>query len=122
MTVPGVVNEFGSLKEFDVIELIDLKEMVIEKKDTDRHLVETAKYLQVPVISEDKKILMHANRGNLPFFNTLMIMNFMIYKNVISMAEYQAGLDLLQEEAYYDAFIFEYGKMVLERIIEKKSD
>ena len=119
MTVPGVVKELGSLSEFEQIELIELREVIIGKKDTDCHLVETAKYLQLPIISEDKKILMQAKRSGLPFFNTLMIMNFLMYKEAINKTEYQASLALLQDKAHYDAFIFEYGKMVYERITEK---
>jgi len=65
---------------------------------------------------------MQAKHIDLPFFNTLMIMNFLIYKKVINQTRYNAALDLLQDEAYYDAFIFKYGKMVYKRIIETNRD
>ena len=122
MTVPGVFEEFGSLSDLKKIELIDINEVLKFKQETDRHLIETAKYIQVPVITEDKKILMQAKRTGLPFFNTLMVMNFLIYKKVISQTDYQTALDKLQGEAYYDAIIFEYGKKVYEGIIEKNEN
>ncbi|MBC2716409.1 MAG: hypothetical protein HF978_13980 [Desulfobacteraceae bacterium] len=119
MTIPGVVKEFGTSAELERVELIEIKEIITKKKDTDQSLIETAKHFQQPIISEDKKMLKQAKRSSLPFFNTLMIMNFLIYKKVINQADYIAALDLLQDEAYYNAFIFEYGKMVYERITEK---
>lgn len=119
MTVPGVIKEFGSVKEIERIEIVELNEIQTVKEDTDLHLVETAKHLRLPLISEDKQMLMQAKRSGLPFFNTLMVMNFLAYKNVIDPAMYQDALLLLQDEAYYDAFIFEYGKMVYEKITEK---
>ena len=118
-TISNVVKEFGSLSEIKDIEIIELREVINEKKDTDRRLMETAMHLRLPIISEDKKMLMRAKRSGLPFFNTLMIMNFLIYKNVIKQEAYQASLDLLRKKAYYNAFIFEYGKIVFESITEK---
>ena len=122
MTIPEVVKEFGSLSEYKHIELLDLKEVEKDNKDSDLYLVETAKHLQLTIFSEDKKILMQAKRSNLSFFNTLMIMNFLIYKKVINQTEYQAALDQLREEAYYDETVFEYGKKVYEKIIEKNME
>jgi hypothetical protein len=113
-----VVKEFGSLSEFQQIELIDLKEIKNDNEDPDPYLIKTAKYLKLPVISEDKKILMQAKRLGLAFFNTLMIMNFLIYKKIINHTEYQTALDWLKNEAYYDKRIFEYGEHVFERITE----
>jgi|AntAceMinimDraft_16_1070373.scaffolds.fasta_scaffold55480_1 hypothetical protein len=118
MTVPGVVKEFGSLSELKHIEVINIKEIISVKQDTDRHLIDAAEYLQLPIISEDKKILMQAKRIGLSFFNTLMIMNFLIYKKIINQAAYQVSLDLLQDQAYYDKVIFDYGKKVFKRITE----
>ena len=119
MTIPGVVEEFGSLSELKYIKVINIKEIHSVKQDTDQNLLETAKYFQLPIISEDKKILMQAKHMGLSFFNTLMIMNFLIYKKVINQAEYQTALEKLQNEAYYDKIIFEYGKTVFERIMDK---
>jgi len=119
MTIPGVVEEFGSLSELKHIEVINIKEIKGVKQDTDRHLIDAAKYLQLPIISEDKKILMQAKHIGLSFFNTLMIMNFLIYKKIINQADYQTALEKLQDEAYYDKTIFEYGKSVFETIMGK---
>lgn len=82
MTVKGVVKEIGPLFYLKNIEIINLE----KKKDTvnaDRQVVEAAKHLKIPVISEDKKVLMSAKKANLPYFNSLMILNFLIYKGVI---------------------------------------
>ncbi|MCK5852464.1 hypothetical protein KAH27_05485 [bacterium] len=117
MTIPGVVEEFGSLSELKYIKVINIKEIHSVKQDTDQNLLETAKYFQLPIISEDKKILMQAKHIGLSFFNTLMIMNFLIYKKVINQTAYQAAHDQLREEAYYDETIFEYGKKVYKKIM-----
>ena len=112
-TVPGVVDEFGSLSVFENIDVVELKEIITAKRETDDHLIKTAAILDLPVISEDRKILMQAKKIGLPYFNTLMIMNLLIYKNKIDEGQYRSALDILQNDAYYDAFIFEYGKLVM---------
>ena len=45
-------------------------------------------------------------------------MNFLIYKKFINQTDYQTALNQLQNEAYYDKNIFEYGKQVFKRITE----
>jgi hypothetical protein len=122
MTVPKVVKAFGSLSDFQPIKLIDLKKIDKKNEELDSYLVEIAKNLQLPIVSEDKKMLMQAKRSGLAFFNTLMIMNFLIFKKVINQTEYQAALVRLREEAYYDEAIFEYGKKIYEKVIEKNMD
>lgn len=119
MTIAGVVNEFGKSEAFENIEIIVSEKIQEKNKPTDLCLTETAKTLRLPVISEDKKILMAAKRVGLPFFNTLMIMNFLVYKQVIDRRQYKDALHLLQGRAFYDASVFEYGKSVFEKITEK---
>jgi hypothetical protein len=56
MTVPGVVKEFGSLSELKHIEVINIKEIISVKQDTDRHLIDAAEYLQLPIIYRALKL------------------------------------------------------------------
>ena len=116
ITVSGVTDEFGSSDIFNQLEIIELKEI---EKNTDRQIIQVAADLRLPVISEDKKILMAAASAGLPFFNTLMIMNFLIYKNEMDLQEYHAALHRLRKEAYYEGFIFDFGNAVYEKIMEQ---
>jgi hypothetical protein len=116
ITVSGVKDEFGSSDIFTHIEIIELNEI---KTNTDRQIMQTAADLRLPVISEDKKILMAAANSGLPFFNTLMIMNFLIYKKEIDHQGYNTALQLLRKKAYYEGFIFDFGRAVYEKIMEK---
>jgi hypothetical protein len=116
ITVSGVQDEFGPSDIFNHIEIIELNET---KNNTDRQIVQVAEDLRLPVISEDKKILMAAGNSGLPFFNTLMIMNFLIYKNKIDYYQYHVSLNLLRKEAYYEAFIFDFGNAVYKKIMEQ---
>jgi hypothetical protein len=116
ITVSGVKDEFGSSDIFTHIEIIELNEI---KTNVDRQIMRTAANLRLPVISEDKKILMAAANSGLPFFNTLMIMNFLIYKKEIDHQGYNTALQLLRKKAYYEGFIFDFGRAVYEKIMEK---
>jgi len=116
-TVPGVINEFGDGANANPVHLIDVDNMAGNSADTDQMLGLAANKLRLPIISEDRQILMRAKGLNLPFFNTLMVLNFLLYKNALNLLEYQTTLDKLRAIARYSDEIYAFGGRVLAEIL-----
>ncbi len=82
----------------------------------DRKLVETAQRYYLPVISEDKKILKRAGSEGLPYYNSLMMLNFLYFKEAIDIVQYNKFLKRLKSFARYNEIIFDYGAAVFDAI------
>jgi len=116
-TVPGVINEFGDgAKEYPV-HLVDVENLAGSSADTDQLLCLAADKLRLPIISEDRQILMRARKLNLAYFNTLMVLNFLLYKNALNLLEYKIVMDKLRGTARYSDEIYEFGGRVLAEIL-----
>ena len=116
ITVAGVVNETGDDVLFKHIEIVDVFSNVDARTDTDQCVVNMAVHLKIPVISEDKKVLMNAKAAGLAYYNSLMILNFLLYKGVIQKDSYGKPLHRLKQSAHYSAEVYRLGKMVYEWI------
>ncbi|MDB4264576.1 hypothetical protein N9893_00775 [bacterium] len=78
----------------------------------DQKLVSCALELNLPVISEDKKILMAMKRAGRPFFNSLMMLNFLLYRRRIQNQQYIQYHLALKKFARYSDDIWDYGAAV----------
>ena len=67
----------------------------------DQKLITAALELRRPVISEDKNILLHMRRANLPYFNSLMMLNFLLFRNRIDPKNHAMYFERLKECAWY---------------------
>ena len=102
--IPEVKEEYGILPEG--IRLLGKADM---SEPADEMLIHSAHKLKLPVISEDKKILINAQKLNIPFFNTLIMLNFLIFKRELKNFEYEDYLQQLQLFARYSPRIWQYG-------------
>ncbi len=116
-TVPGVINEFGGEAHEYPVHLVDVRNLAESSADTDQMLCLAADKLCLPIISEDRQILMRARKLDLPYFNTLMVLNFLLYKNALNLLEYQTVMDKLRDTARYSNEIYEFGGRVLAEIL-----
>ena len=116
-TIPGVIREFGDGAKESPVYLIDVKNTAGTPADTDQMLCLAADKLRLPIISEDRQILMRARNANLPYFNALMVLNFLLYKNALDLLEYQIVMDNLRGTARYSEEIYEFGGRVLAEIL-----
>ena len=94
---------------------------LIHKKTSssnDQKLVSCALDLDLPVISEDKKILKAMKRAGRPFFNSLMMLNFLLYRRRIQNQQYIQYHLALKKFARYSDDIWHYGAAVHTAIIE----
>lgn len=87
----------------------------------DEQVVDLARKLNIPVISEDKKVLRNASGTGLSYYNALMILNFLLYKMEVTVNNYQKIYAALISVARYSKFVLSYGEMVRQKITNKNS-
>jgi hypothetical protein len=107
VTTPEVIAEAGA--DAEKIGLIDChtKSMSVDEK-----LVYCAVHFKLPVISEDKKILLKLKRTRLPYFNVLMMLNYLCYVDAIDRQQYLKYYASLQSFAWYSPKIWSHGNSV----------
>jgi hypothetical protein len=71
-----------------------------------------------PVISDDKKILLAMKRARRPFFNSLMMLNFLLYRRRLNNQQYARHLAALERFARYSDEVWEYGARIKTAILE----
>ena len=113
VTTPDVVAETG--KDAEGITLIHCSDTA---GSVDERLIYCALRNNLPVISEDKKILSKLKQTHLPYFNMLMMLNYLRYIDAIDEDQYSHYYTLLQKIAWYSPKIWYYGNSV-RNIIEK---
>lgn len=78
----------------------------------DQKLLSCALETGIALISEDKQILMAMKRAARPFFNTLMMLNFLLYRRRIQNQQYAHFHQSLAKIARYSEDIWKYGAAV----------
>lgn len=84
----------------------------------DQKLISCAMDLRLPIISEDKKILMTMKRADRPFFNSLMMLLFLLYRRRIQNQQYVQYYLALKKFARYSDEIWKYGEKIRTTIKE----
>lgn len=110
-SVPEVLQEAGVPKEGFYLALC--RE---ENLSNDRKLLHCALERGLPLISEDKALLMKAKRAGLLYYNSLMMLNFLFFKQTIDSKEYKRYCLSLRRYARYSEDIWSYGEKVYQRI------
>ena len=115
MTIPEVMAEAGG--DEGGIETIHCRSSFTT---VDEKLVHCALQNNLPVISEDKKILSKLKQTHLPYFNALMMLNFLCSVKAIDRDQYSHYHTKLQKIAWYSPKIWCYGDL-MRSAIEKSS-
>jgi len=107
VTTPEVITEAGD----DAVDIgrVDCK---AASGSVDERLVYCALQNGLPVISEDKKILSRLKQTHLPYFNALMMLNYLIFIDAIDQDQYSRYYTVLQKFAWYSPKIWAYGNSV----------
>jgi len=84
----------------------------------DQQLISCALDSGLALISEDKKILMAMKRAGRPFFNTLMMLNCLLYRGQIQNQQYIQYHQSLTKIARYSSQIWKYGAAMHAQINE----
>lgn len=88
----------------------------------DKKIIDKAEELNLPIISEDKKILIHFQKQDIPFFNSLMILNYLFFREKIDNRAYQFYLNDLKKVARYGNQIWEYGEIIHSSIMIRRKE
>lgn len=113
-SLPEIIAETGY--EIPEIKLVHYPNSPF--KSSDQKLVAVAIAKKLPVISEDKKLLLKIKQESLPYFNALMMLNFLVLKKIIDKNEYFDYLEKLKQIARYNQKVWEYGHDVFLRIVK----
>jgi len=87
----------------------------------DAQLGQCARERQLSIISEDKQILLAAKRAGLPYYNALIMLNWLLFRNTIDQSQYCAYHTALRAYARYGDAIWEYGAAVYQRILKSRN-
>jgi len=121
-TIPEVVAETG----FDDLPALVLTASSSEKKayaaekspTVDELLVEQAVTLRLPVITEDRKMMLRLDREGVPFFNALMMLHLLLYRGKLDLPTHTARFDRLLAVSRYSDRVRAYGDEVLQAVLK----
>ncbi len=114
-TLPEIAHEVGF--EGSNIHVIQCHQ---EELNNDQKLVYCAIERKLPVISEDKQILMKMKKANLPYYNALIMLNWLLFTKKIDQEKYSQCYSSLREIARYSKKVWEYGNRVHSLIIHER--
>ena len=83
----------------------------------DESLVILARERNCPVLSEDYEVLMDARDSGLDYYNTLMMLNYLLLKGRIGRDEYPGYLGRLKECSHYSQMVLDEGALVHKEVL-----
>jgi len=89
-----------------------------EAQSNDHLIVDYSLTHQIPVISEDKKILMQIGRARRPYFNSLMMLNFLLFRHKLSADDHGVYFRRLTDFAWYSPAVLAYSKSIYIAMID----
>ena len=84
---------------------------------TDQHLILLAQHLEMPIISEDKKLLLNADRQGMTYYNALMVLNFLLFKKAVDEERFYRLRNALLTVARYSEAVKIYGEAVTRQVL-----
>lgn len=103
---PDVVQEFGRPPAGCIV----CGELCAE--GADQAVLQLATKLRLPVLSEDRQLLMSSRGLGLKYYNTLMILLALLFQKKINPAEYERAYSSLRETARYSPAVWQVGEQV----------
>lgn len=113
-TVPGVISETG---------FTDMPVTLIEpgspaEAETDAVVVAEATARRLPVITEDRKMMLRLDAADLPFFNSLMMLHLLLLRDRLDPAAHATHFRRLLEVCRYSDRVLAYGEEVLQAVMK----
>lgn len=90
-----------------------------ENLTNDETVVELAFNRNISVLSEDREVLKNAGSKGLNYYNTLMILNYLLLKKRIDNSEYSDYLERLSVVSHYSRDILDYGARIRELVLKE---
>ncbi|MDY6987518.1 MAG: hypothetical protein SWQ30_05615 [Thermodesulfobacteriota bacterium] len=92
------------------------------RRSNDHTLIACALARSMPVISEDKQVLLSLEREGISYFNSLMILHFLLFRKVIDAKTHAAYFHELTGFAWYNKQVLEFAKKIYCRIANPKDE
>jgi hypothetical protein len=86
---------------------------------TDQKLVSCALENKLAMISEDKRILRAMRRAQAPYYNALMMLNFLLFTKKIDDDGYRRYYSALENIARYSEAVWEFGRLIYAAVKSK---
>ena len=96
---------------------VELHEEPARAFTTDLRLIQLAQYLDLPIISEDKELLLNAGRRGMEYYNALMVLNFLLFKKAVDSERFNRLRSILLSVARYSKAVTAYGEAVTRQVI-----
>ncbi len=106
LVLPDVMREFGRLPAGCT------PHRKVVAATPDQAVIRLACTLQIPILSEDRQVLMAGRNLGLQYYNTLMILLALLLQERISRAEYHLAYTELQKIARYSSAVWQVGEQV----------
>ena len=106
LVTPDVVCEFGRPPAGCIV----CGETCV--RGADQAVLQLATKLCLPVLSEDRQLLMSSRDQGLKYYNTLMILLVLLFQQKLSLAEYQRAYSSLLKIARYSPAVWQVGEQV----------
>ena len=113
---PGPVISETGYDDLPVKPVAGINDAASDATSNDRLLVAYSLAHQIALISEDKKILMEIKRARRPYFNSLMMLNFLLFRNRISAGEHRVYFRRLANFAWYSPAVLAFSKSIFTAI------
>jgi len=107
-SIPAVISE--SKTHIAGVTLIPPSES--PSLSTDQKLISCALENKLAMISEDKRILKAMRRARAPYYNALMMLNFLLFSQKIDDDGYRRYYSALENIARYSDAVWEFGRHV----------
>ena len=112
-SLPEIITEAGNPKI-----RVQLIHSHTNNKSNDEKLIQTAIDMRLPLISEDRQCLMRMKREKLDYYNALMMLNYLYFRQLISVQEYIDYNTQMRSFARYSKEVWEFGHAVYKAICE----
>jgi hypothetical protein len=105
-SIPEVISE----TEQQVPGIVLLQHSGSPSLSTDRKLISCALENKLAMISEDKSILAAMQRAEAPYYNSLMMLNLLLFSHRIDDDSYRRYYSALENFARYSRAVWEFGR------------
>ncbi|MBB6478584.1 hypothetical protein [Spirochaeta isovalerica] len=78
----------------------------------DETVLYVSRQKNIPLMSEDLEILAEADKKSIPYFNTLMILNYLLLRGRVTRKEYPEYYERLKEISRYSREVLDYGEKI----------
>lgn len=112
--IPQVAQEFGRS-----LSGVTLYEEILDAP-ADKAIIEAARRGKLAVFSEDRKVLMTADKIGLPYYNTLMLVLSLFSRDIIDQARCRELMRRLLQIARYGPAVVNFGEQMYDALQEKR--